>query len=352
MLWYTIRMQRSYFLFLCVAFVLVGMPSVLSAQFSGGTGTELTMAKTPEHPRPGDSVSVSVESYNIDLNRSEVHWFVNDVPLKTGLGIKNVTVPSGRNGETTTVRVVAIGEDGRTYSSKVIIRPAEVNLLWQAQSYTPPFYKGKALMPYQGTVLVAAVPSFSRGTSVMSAESLIYTWKEGDDVIGDSSGKGRSLFVFRGSIPMRPKTISVTVESPDHTMVAEALVNVVPVAPRLLFYEEHPRYGLLTSKALSGRFHLEEDEVRISALPYYFEINSMLDKAISYDWQANYNPITTERTPSVALRRQSEKAGRTDLFLEAKSTDEQKTFQVAEERLSIEFPEKSGFTSNEATPVQ
>ena len=321
----------------CMAFFLGALP--LFAQM-GGAGTELTMAMLPAHPRPGENVLVSVESYNIDLNRAEVRWFINDVLVKTGLGEKQLSVLAGSGGETKTVRVVAIGENGSTYSSSVVIRPAEVTLLWQAQSYTPPFYRGKALMPYQGTVLVAAIPSFTRGKSTMSAESLIYTWTEGDTVIGDSSGKGKNLFVFQGSIPMRPKTISVLVESPDRTMTAEASIDVAPVAPRLLFYEEHPRFGLLP-KALTGSFLLEGDETRIDAIPYYFETSTRAGGDMVYGWQMNYSPLESERKPFLILRRSSNAAGRTNLFLEARSADESKTFQAGEGKLTIEFPQKA-----------
>ena len=331
-------MYRVLSVFVCFMTFLIGAVP-LFAQIGGG-GTELTMSMLPEHPRPGERVLVSVESYNIDLNRSEVRWFVNDVLIKTGLGEKNLSLLAGSGGETKTVRVIALGENGATYSSSVVIRPAEVTLLWQAQSYTPPFYRGKALMPYQGTVLVAAIPSFARGKGVMPAESLIYTWTEGDTVVGDSSGKGKNLFVFQGSIPLRPKTISVLVESPDRTMTAQASIDVAPVAPRLLFYEEHPRFGLLP-KALIGSFLLEGDETRIDAIPYYFETGTRTGGDMVYAWQMNYSPLESEKKPFLILRRSSDTAGRTNLFLEARSTDENKTFQAGEGKLTIEFPKKA-----------
>lgn len=338
---YNVCMYRTSVL-ACLALFLVGVPAALFAQ-SAGVGTELVMTILPEHPRPREAATVSVESYNIDLNRADVRWFVNDKLVKTGIGVKSLETVAGRAGEITTIRVVALGENGNVYSANIVFRPAEVNLLWQAESYTPPFYKGKALMPYQGTVLVAAIPSFMRGTSVMSSASLIYTWKEGDDVIGDSSGKGKSLFVFRGSVPLRPKTISVRVESPDHSMVAESFVDIVPVAPRIRFYEDHPTYGLLFGKALVGSFLLKGDETRVSALPFYFETKARSNQEISYDWQLNYQPLPKEKASAVTLRRIAYTAGKSDLFLEARSSDENKTFQAAEERLTIEFPEQTFF---------
>ncbi len=327
-----------------LAVMLLAVPAPTFAQV-GSLGTELSLSISPAHPHAGEAITASVESYNIDLNRADVRWFVNDRMTANGVGLKHLQTSVGTSGELTSIRVVAIGEDGRTYSADLSIRPAEVNLLWQAQSYTPPFYKGKALMPYQGTVLVAAIPSFNRGNTVLSTQSLIYTWKEGDNVIGDSSGKGKNLFVFRGSVPLRTKTISVTVESPDHTMIADASIEVTPVAPRLLFYENHPRYGLLTGKALLGRFSLFEDEVHLSALPYYFETSTKINKGLVFEWQMNYQPLESERGSSIALRRTSSAGGSNNLFLEAHSADESKTFQAAEERLVVDFPDRPDILS-------
>lgn len=331
------------FLFLLL-FGLVA-PAVISAQ----VGTELSLTLFPEHPRPGESLSVSVESYNIDLNRAELHWYVNDRLVKTGVGDKRLEVTAGRGGEAMVIRVTALGENGLVYSASAAIKPAEVNLLWQAQSYTPPFYRGKALMPFQGTVLVAAIPSFARGNFILPAESLIYTWSEGDDVIGESSGKGKNLFAFRGSVPMRTKTIGVTVESPDRTMIASASVGITPVAPRVLFYEDHPRYGLLTGKALINSFFLVEDETRINAIPFYFETTERAGRDLAYGWQLNYAPLESEKNPFITLRRITHSAGRSTLFLEARHTDEDRSFQAAEERLVIEFPLKAPFGSAQET---
>ena len=325
--------------FVALFLLLPGAPALFAQTET--IGTELSMVIDPEYPRPREAITVSVESYNIDLNRADVRWFVNNKLVKAGIGEKRLeTVASGAGG-LTDIRVVVLGENGATYSAGISFRPAEVSLLWQAESYTPPFYKGKALMPYQGTVLVAAVPFFTRGGLLMSPESLIYTWMEGDEVIGDSSGKGKNLFVFRGSVPIRPKTISVAVESPDRRMIASASVDIVPVAPRLLFYEDHPLYGLMLGKALVGNFLLKSDEARIGALPYYFEAKERSGFDIAYDWQVNYEPILLERGNALTLRRAVKEAGRSYLFLEARNADESKTFQAAEERLMIEFAEKT-----------
>lgn len=334
------------FLFACFLLVFAGMPFFLFAQ-TGAVGTELTVSIFPEHPRPGQETTVSVESYNIDLNRSDVRWFVNDKLVKHGVGDKKLTLSAGKGGKRTDIRVMALGENGGVYSATVVLRPAEVNLLWQAQSYTPPFYRGKALMPYQGTVLVAAIPSFMNGASAIPSSALIYTWMEGDTVIGDSSGKGKNLFVFRGDIPINTKTISVTVESPDHTMSADARVDVVPVSPRLLFYEEHPLYGRMSAKALEGTLSLTGDETAVSATPFYFETDTKSARDLSYNWQLNYTPLPQERADSVTLRRTSNDAGRSDLFLEVHHADANKDFQATEKRLMIEFPEKPAFEAGQ-----
>ena len=122
--------------------------------------------------------------------------------------------------------------------------------------------------------------------------------------------------------------------------MAEASVDIVPVAPRLLFYEEHPLYGILP-KALIGSFFMWGDETHIGVFPFYFETDARASAQISYGWEVNYQPVSNERGPSITLRRATYAGGKSNLFLEAKSADEEKLFQAAEERLTIEFPAKA-----------
>lgn len=323
-------------------------PLLSSAQFGGGD--ELAVTLTPERPGAFQTVTVEVESYIADLSRSSMRWLINGNVVREGIGEKRFTFRTGALGTVTTLGITAETLDGRIFNKDLAIRPAEVTLLWQTSSYTPPFYRGKALFPFQGTVTVAALPFFVSETGErFDARELVYTWKEDGTVIGDASGYGNALFAFRGAVPMREKTISVEVATADEKLLAAAEIIVPPVAPRLLLYENHPLYGIRFNRALVSPFSLAGEEVRLSAIPFFFEIPNRASRSIAYDWSANFAALPNEKNPDITLRRVSGRGGEATVSLEARH--EKQSFQGDDAQLTISFGEKPFGTAIPDTEV-
>lgn len=331
--------------FFLLSFFLL-TPLFASAQLGGGE--ELVVTLTPERPGALQTVTVEVESSVADLSRSTIRWLINGKLARESFDAKRFTLRTGALGSVTNLSITAETLDGRVFNKDLTIRPAEVTLLWQTSSYTPPFYRGKALFPFQGTVTVAAVPFFvnERGER-FDADTLVYTWKEDGKVIGDASGYGNSLFAFRGTVPMREKVISVEVATQDDALLAAAETVIPPVAPRLLLYENHPLYGIRFNRALASPFSLEGDEVRLSAVPFFFETPVRAGRAVLYEWSANYGTLPNEKKPDITLRRTTGRGGEATVSLSARH--EKQSFQGDDAQLTISFGERSAFgaaTSN------
>ncbi len=324
---------------LLVALALLVPPSFVAAQGLGGTD-ELVVALTPERPGPNQTVTVDVESYSADLSAATIVYQVNGIVQEKGIGQKHFTFRTGKAGSATVLTIVAQTPDGRTLSKEFTLRPAKVLLLWQANGYTPPFYRGKALFPFEGTVFIAAFPLFQNADgSRVDPQKLIYTWKEDDTTAGDASGYGRSTFAIKGGVPMRTKTVSVEVHTQDNLMLAQASVDIEPVASRIILYENHPLYGVLFNHALTDSLALEGDEVSLAAVPFYFEAGSRQSPLLSYEWQANYAALPSETKPNIVLRRTGAAAG--DAALSLKVAHSVNTFEEAAAMLRITFGEQA-----------
>jgi hypothetical protein len=290
-------------------------------------------------------VEASLESYVVDLSRSYIRWSVNGKVVTEGDGEVNAVFETGAFGEATRLSVSALSFDGQALSKTLTLRPAEVMLVWQAYSYTPPFYKGKALFPLQGVGTVIAVPAFPDGEGgFMAPKELIYTWSEGGNVTSDGSGFGKDAFVVSGRIPIRPLVIGVDVATRDGTLNGRGEITIETIQPVLRLYEDHPLYGLRFERALSGTFTLSGKEIKVAAVPYYFEANRRSAPAISYDWSLNGTALSRERAPSVTLRRVSEESGLSRLSLSAQHGD--KMFQGSETAVTIEMREEAAFETN------
>src|SRR5688572_16598777 len=88
------------------------------------------------------------------------------------------------------------------------LKAQEVDLLWQAETYTLPFYKGKALWSKESRVKLLAIP---RGPGVGNPLNLTYKWTKNGTVLGNINGVGKNTIAFTDSIISRPQTIQVDI---------------------------------------------------------------------------------------------------------------------------------------------
>ncbi|MEK7509603.1 MAG: hypothetical protein AAB605_02720 [Patescibacteria group bacterium] len=264
------------------------------AQFSlTGLERPLTLSMTPEYPMSGDTVRLTVQSYGLDLNRSEVVWYENEKEIARGTGVTTASVTAGALGSRTTVEVVAEDEAGLIGSAQATIRPTEVDLLWESDSYVPPFYEGRALPGTSAIIRAQALARFKQTNGTLLPDtSIIYTWYKGNTRM--SSGRGRSSFSFPGPTLFGTDDIRVVAESTDGTLRGEARTRIQSVDPSLELYENHPLFGVLFHRALVSGARTTETEEEVVAFAYFAHVESPRDQSLTYVWRVNDQNVTPD----------------------------------------------------------
>jgi len=332
------------FIFL-LAFLIA--PISAEAQLAEVLNQSINFSIRPERPKPYDTVIVYMESYSIDLQSSEISWFVDGELKKREVGSKNLTFEVGGLGSISNVTAVIQTYDGGVFKKSLNIRPADVDMIWESESYTPPFYKGKSRFSYQGDLKVVAIPSIIRedGTKV-PAKSLLYTWKKDGRVMADQSGYGLNTFKTSGSVPIRSTTIEVEVSTTDSLYVAGSSISINPERPNLIIYENNPVYGILFNRSLGTSLPVSKDELVLSAVPYFFDVVGKDGKNLDYKWVLG-GEENREFGSNIVLRRVGDQGGKTSVSLRVSNTD--KIFQFADASLNIVLPAKetgNGFFNN------
>lgn len=290
--------------------------SFVVAQGIPGVSDPIVVRVIPTNPRSNEPVIIDIQSYNTDLNTALISWSVDGKEEANGVGLKRFRMTAGPLGSTKTVDV-SVGTLGTgILSTTVIIRPADVGLLWEADTYTPPFYQGKALHSYNGTFKVIALPELYaiNGTKIDPKE-LVYTWTKNGEVQGGSSGYGKNAFVGSQTSYLREgEEISVEVSAPRENVVASNSILVTPVVPEILFYENSPLYGIVYEKALQNNFKLTNEEVSVVAEPMFFSVGTRGSRSLTYDWTLNRAPLSDFKNKSeITLRRANDQAGRANI---------------------------------------
>lgn len=283
-----------------VAAILAFAATAASAQVDFGLSSlansdDLTLTTSPEHPAPGDSVRVTAESSSLDLQTADIEWLVNSAPAQKGASPGAIDVVAGPFGSETDVAAIVRVDGVERASAMAAMRPTELDLLWESDSFTPPFFPGRAL-PSAGTHLrLEAMPRLVRsdGTAVPVGD-ITFTWRRNGSVMGTVSGRGKSRITVDAPALFGNDTIAVEAKTDDGQLDAAASAQIPSLDPVLDLYEDNALFGVLYHRALGAQTSISQTETSFAAIPYFAEAQNADDPALSYAWQVNGAPVSND----------------------------------------------------------
>jgi len=290
--------------YLKIAFIFaIFTPAITFGQFSGDiSGQSALITTIPNHPAPNSLMEASISSFSTDLDKSEISWFINGTLEKQGIGEKKITFRTGKSGTTINISVTIKQNGGGMITAKKVIRPADVDLIWEAQTYTPIQYRGKALHSSQSNIEITAIPHLSKGNTKLSPSQLIYNWEHNDQPLLDQSGFGKQSIKIEGSLVFGEDIVHVSVSDQDSTITATGVVVITPNDPEILFYEDSSAIGLMYNRPLVGNFLSNFDQVALRAEPFYFSKKDLFTNNTSYQWSANGQKVLPDQDNPLYIR--------------------------------------------------
>src|SRR3989344_6394232 len=273
-------MTRTFGVYALLVAVCLGMPGVLFAQFSP----------------PGFENALSLTSAVSDLSSTDITWFVDGNVQEGSSGSRTMSFQSGSVGRASAVSVVVKGAEGTAEANARII-PAEVDLLFEANSFTPPFYAGRAHASAGSTVTLWAIPRLVQpGGSTIQADQVIYTWRRNGDILGSLSGRGKRSITLPAPLLFGSDSISVEATSADKAVGAESTVGVTTRDPELALYREGPRYGVLYEQAFAATSIVNDQEAVFVVVPYFAPTRRSADPLLRYQWRINRTAVQGDGT--------------------------------------------------------
>ena len=289
----------------------------------------------PQVQLPNQAVKVSIEAYGTDLTKADVTWKINGVTAQKGRGLLELDTIAPEAGNAKKIDIAIIPFNGPEVDKSITLEPEKTDLVWEAKTYTPPFYKGKSLYTSQSQVVVAAFPNFKANGSIgMDPSHLTYNWLNDIDAVPEYSGYGKDFLIYQGLVTLDPHTITLNVTS-DAAAQSEAFINLSPFQPNVLVYESSPLYGVLFNEALPSSFYLTDSEKTLAAYPYDFNFKSRIDPDAIYTWSMNNADLNITNQPSMVFKNTSTNSGQTTVGIDIKSVS---NFLVeASQSLNISF---------------
>lgn len=263
----------------------------VSAQLGPGTDAVLVELSS-NFPKPGEQISVKLTSYSADLDRAKIFYSVNGKVISSGAGLKNFSFRMGALGVPITLGVVVDSPAIGRFEKNITINPADVDILWQAtDSYTPPFYKGKALPARMSKIRAVAIPDMKTPSGArVKGDTVVYLWKLDNKPQLEKSGLAKNFIDFGLDYVSEDKTISLNASSVNEAgLAAESKSFFEAVEPQIVFYEDRPIEGITYETALGGTLTLKNEEATLLAEPYFFSATQKIKRYLSFVWVVGEN---------------------------------------------------------------
>mgnify|MGYP001588896948 FL=1 len=244
----------------------------------------VSLVATPSSPSPRETVLIEASTPTFDQESAFFSWTVNGNlrPEFSGQGKNQITLTAGEIGSTLQVNVEASAPQGTGGTASLSVRVSDLALTWLAETYTPKWYKGKALPVQNSVVNIVAIPRFVIGGREIPSRNLIYRWGLDDE---DRALSGVGSQVFQVQISIMPKIshhIRVTIEDPGGQIRREGELFIVPVRPRLALYPSSPLGGIEFRSSPAFYQTATRGILDFQAEPFFFPVKSK--KELPFRW--------------------------------------------------------------------
>jgi hypothetical protein len=282
-------MNRLAFSFLLILSGLLSVPVFTYAQsLLDDVGSTLTIQLTPENVAPGQVITVELSNFSRDFSLATVAWSVDGKIVASGLGLTTTTVQAGSLGSQKRVAVAAQFPDGSILSGSTTLTPSVVSLVWEAETYTPPWYRGKALASPGSVVRASAEAWFIRKDgSRISNDQILFSWKRNGILLTTLSGVGKSTLTMPAPQLHADDSLSVTASSRDGSFEGNSIVVIPSASVQPVLYPTSPTGGVSYISALGESVTVIDSETTVVAELYFASIRNRNDAQMQYQWSVN-----------------------------------------------------------------
>jgi hypothetical protein len=236
----------------------------------------------PKFPKPNETTDLSIDDYSVGAVGATISWFVNGVEIQGTKNKRAIQVESGDLGTTKKVTASLTRPNASTLIAEYVLRPIYIDLILEADTYTPAFYKGRALPSTEASVRGIAVVHDGTKTS---RSSYAYKWTLDGEVL--SGGPVKGGYTMDVVVPRFGNgELNLSVFDEKGAQIGFVSKNIGALQPRILFYEYSPLRGL-REKALNTQTATLRDSTTIYGEPFFLKTNSLTKDSASFVWKLN-----------------------------------------------------------------
>ena len=289
---------QPFFLSLLILF-FISLPGITTAYTETTSGGSLVATVRPSSPAPNENITINLAGYGYKIDQADIIWYLNDTEVQKGTGLKSYTFTNGDLGETSVITILLRTKEGRVIAKNMTFIGAEVDLLWQANTYTPNFYSGASLPTSGSMVTVTAIPQIKNITTgeIVPSNDLIFTWKKDYKNLVADSGVGKNSISFRTGLFPNSHNVEVTVSSANSSIEAYKKITIPIYEPELIIYPHKPLTGPVTTKTIGNSYTTNDNEESFIVEPYFWPNDQLENNGTIFSWQINNEVVSSTISP-------------------------------------------------------
>jgi len=318
--------MRYLLVFLC----LLVMPFDTNAQFGDIGQTGVTLATQPRIPEPFTETTIEMTAFSFDTVGSSITWLIDGVEDVSARNQRVITLTTKALGEATEITNIMRLRSGVEIITTETIIPARVDIVLEAETLVPAFYKGRPLPSIGSTVRAIAIPQ-TNNNAAPAAYS--YEWRLGNEVLFNGPITGINVAEFEIGLN-KNETLAVSVTDRSGVLVAHKTIVIPVTEPEVVFYEENPLRGV-TGIALPSPYYLVGEETTVRAEPFYMSSNIFSANPL-IEWEIDGRTVTNPSTdPQYLTLRKTGGIGSARVSFHIRNL--QQLVQGVEDRFVIQF---------------
>jgi len=284
---------KKYFNFLWLAFIVffvflffrsASAQNNLSQIIDNIQLNDFNIVPSNYYPYPNEELSAKIENANFDLTRANIVWTLNGKIIKSGRGENKINFKAGALGAEGLLYATITTPEGAIIKKVLIFNPADIDLLWQTNTYIPYFYEGKALPSGAAKIKMGAVPYFIYKGGKIAINNVFFKWFLNGNLMEQGWGKDNFEFktpAFSGS----PSEVMVEASSETKIISQKKKIVIINEKPTIKFYEYDFAYKIKPKTTFNSFSVAPGEKISILAEPFFIPKDKLSE--ITYEWRVN-----------------------------------------------------------------
>lgn len=272
--------------------------------------TDISITLSPTDPTPYTQVEASLKRSSGTASVSEIAWLINNEIITSGKGKDKFIFNTQGVGQVIELSAVIQRPGMPLLVTRKLINPSRVTLLKEAETYTPPFYKGRALHSAGSFIRLSAVAEVAKNDgSLYAPDELTYIWSKNGTSLRELSGVGKATIRLKGPGFLGSDLFLVSVLDTSGIKRAQMATIVESKSPKIILYEKKPLMGTEYFKAITNTSTISGPDIRLTAEPYFIDSNNKNSNVLKYLWKIGKKVLPIQE-PQSELTFNTDKSGK------------------------------------------